>query len=156
MTSLASMKQKIHLLNAIIKLGIAYAYYAVHFSKPDIKKLENVISKLTKKICSIPKSMTNILTHLPHKGFGIKPTSLLFTRLHKLDSKQLLHALNDQGQLGQIYQGITKHIIANFGRSLHLLHLKYQACLRSPIAQILYMLEREYKIYMNTKDKTFP
>jgi hypothetical protein len=34
----------------VIKPGIAYAYYAVPFSKPDIKKIDKILSKLTKEI----------------------------------------------------------------------------------------------------------
>jgi hypothetical protein len=66
-TSPASLKQKIKILNTVIKPRIAYAYYAVPFSKPDIRKLDKIISKITKETCNIPKSTANILTHLPTK-----------------------------------------------------------------------------------------
>lgn len=45
--SLAKIKQEIHFLNTIIKPSIAYAYYAVSFSKLDIKKLDKILNKLT-------------------------------------------------------------------------------------------------------------
>ena len=77
MTSPTTIKQKIHILNTVIKLGIAYAYYATSFSKPDIKKLDKILNKLTKEICNLPQSTTNILTHLPNEDFGINTTSLL-------------------------------------------------------------------------------
>ena len=39
MSSFAIIKQKIHILNTLIKLGTTYAYYAISFSKPNIKKI---------------------------------------------------------------------------------------------------------------------
>ena len=60
----ASLKQKIKILNTVIKSRIAYVYYAVPFSKSDITKLDKIIGKLTKEIYNIPKSSANILTHL--------------------------------------------------------------------------------------------
>lgn len=70
----ANFTQKLKNLIIVMKPRIAYAYYAVSFSKPDIKKLHKIINKLTKKNCNIPKSTTNILTHLPHHNFGINAT----------------------------------------------------------------------------------
>ena len=60
----ASLKQKIKILNTVIKPRIAYVYYAVHFSKLDIKILDKIISSITKTSCNIPKSTANIFTHL--------------------------------------------------------------------------------------------
>ena len=119
----ASFTQKIKILNTVIKPRIAYAYYAVPFSKPDIKKLDKILSKLTKDICHISKSTANILTHLPHENFGINATSLLPDYVRCI-GQQLLQALNDPGQLGTIYQGLTKHLTAKYGGSLHLPKLK--------------------------------
>jgi hypothetical protein len=114
-----SLKQRIKILNTVIKPCIAYAYYAVPFSKPDIQKLDKILSKLTKEICNIPKSTANILTHLSHEDFGINTTSLLPDYINCI-GQQLLQALNDPGQLGIIYQGLTKYISAKYGGSLHL------------------------------------
>ena len=151
----ASLKQKIKILNTVIKPRIAYAYYAVPFSKPDIKKLDKIICKLTKDICHIPKSSANILTQLSHKNFGINVTSLLPDYIHCI-GQQLIQALNDPGQLGNIYQGLAKYISAKYGGSLHLPKLKQQACTRSPIARTLFLLEREYEIHVTTAIRAFP
>ena len=140
----ASLKQKIHILNTVIKSRIAYAYYAVPFSKPDIKKLDKIISKITKEACRIPGSTSNILTHLSHENFGINATSLPPDYIHCI-GQQLLQALNDQGQLGTIYKGLTKYITAKYGGSLHLPKLKQQACSRSPIARTLFLLKKNTK-----------
>ena len=151
----ASLKQKIKILNTVIKPRIAYAYYAVSFSKPDIKKLDKIISKITKETCHIPKSTANILTHLKHENFGINVTSLLPDYIHCI-GQQLLQALNDPGQLGIMYQGLTKFISATYGGSLHLPKLKQQACSRSPIARTLFLLKKEYEIHVTTNNKNFP
>ena len=138
--SSANLTQKIKILNTVIKPRIAYAYYAVPFSKPDIKKIDKILSKLTKDICHIPKSTANILTHLPHDKFGINVTSLLPDYVRCI-GQQLIQVLNDPGQLGIIYQGITKHLAAKYGGSLHLPKLKQQACRRTPTARTLFLLE---------------
>ena len=101
-TSPASLTQKIKILNTVIKPRIAYAYYEVPFSKPDIKKLDKILSKLTKGICRIPKSTANILTHLPHEKFSINATSRLQDYVRCI-GQPLIQALNDPGQLGTIY-----------------------------------------------------
>lgn len=43
MTSLATIEQKIHILNTV-KPELAYAYYALPFSKPDLKKIHKILS----------------------------------------------------------------------------------------------------------------
>lgn len=97
----------------------------------------------------------NILTHLSNEDFGINTTSILPEYIHCI-GKQLLNALNDQGQLGQIYQGLTKYITAKYGGSYHLPCLNYQACARSPTTKTMYLLEWEYEIHVSTNIKNFP
>ena len=82
MTSLTTLKPKIHILNIVIKLGIAYAYYGFPFFNPNIHNLKKVLSDLTKETWNIPKSTTNILTHLSMGDFGINITSLLPNYMH--------------------------------------------------------------------------
>ena len=151
----ARLTQKIKILNTIIKSRIAYVYYTIPFSKPDIKKLNKIISKLTKEICHMPKSTTNFLTQIPHDNFGINATSLIPDYIRCI-GQQLIQALNDPGQLGTIYQGLAKHIAAKYGGSLHLPKLNQQACVRSPIARSLFLLEREYEIHVKTAIRAFP
>ena len=114
----ASLKQKIKILNTIIKPQIAYAYHAVLFPKLDIEKLDKLINTIIKETCNIPKSTANILTHLPHGKFGINVTSLLPDYIHCI-GQQLLQVINEPCQLGTIYQGLTKYITTNYGGSLH-------------------------------------
>lgn len=154
-TSPANLKQKINILNIVLKPGIAYAYYATPFSKPNIKRLDKILSKLIKEIFNIPKSTANILTHLPNDNFGINTTFLLPDYVNCI-GQQLIQALNDQGQLGILFQRFTKYITTNYGGSLHLPKLKYQACSRSPIGGTLFLLEREYEIHASTTNCTFP
>jgi len=92
---------------------------------------------------------------LPHDNFGINVTSLLPDYIHCI-GQQLIQALNNPGQLGLIYQGLTKYIVAKYGGSLHLPKLKQQACTRSPIARTLFLLKREYEIHVTTTNSAFP
>lgn len=87
-------------------------------SNPTSKKLDKLLNKLTKEICDIFKSTNNILTHLNKKDFDINTTSLP-NYLHCI-RQQFIQVLNDPRQLETIYKGITKHIIAKYGGSLHL------------------------------------
>ena len=150
----ASLTQKFKILNTVIKPRIAYAYYAVTFSKPDIRKLDQIIGKLTKEICNIPKSTANILTHLPHENFGVNITSFLLDYIRCI-GQQLIQALNDPEQLGIIYQGLAKHIATKYWGSLHLPKLKQQACVRSPIARTLFLLDKANKIHVTTATRAF-
>lgn len=136
----------------IKKPHIACAYYAVPFSKPNVKKLDKILNKLTNKTCNLPKSTAIILTHLSHANFGIDTTSLLPCQLHRATTN--IQALIDQGQLGAIYQGLAKHISAKYDGSQHLPTPQYQTCVRSPIACTIYLLERKYEIFVNMDSKS--
>ena len=59
-------------------------------------------------------------------------------------------------QLGKIYQGLTKQIATKYKRSHHLPELHYQACSISPLARTMFMLEREYRIFINTTNNKLP
>jgi hypothetical protein len=70
------MKQNINMADTVIRVGIAYSFYAVPYSIPTIKKLDKKIIALHKTICGIPKCTSNIATQLPHNLFGIEAFSL--------------------------------------------------------------------------------
>lgn len=59
-------------------------------------------------------------------------------------------------QLGIIYQGLTKLITTKYKGSHHLRELHYQTCSRSPLACTMFMLEREYGIFINTINNKLP
>ena len=82
------------------------------------------------------------------------PKVLLPNYIHCI-GQQLIQALNDPRDLGSIYQGLAKHILAEYGGSLHISKLKQQPCTRSPIARTIFLLEREYKIHITTTNFKF-
>jgi predicted nucleic acid binding AN1-type Zn finger protein len=49
-------KTKLKMVDTVIKLGIAYSFYAVTYSMPNIAKLDQKIIALQKVICGLPKS----------------------------------------------------------------------------------------------------
>ena len=53
------------MINTIIHLGIAYAFYVAPFSKHDITNLDKILIRLTKVVRNIPNNSSNILTQLP-------------------------------------------------------------------------------------------
>jgi hypothetical protein len=127
----ATMKQKIQMVDTVIRAGIAYSFYAVPYSLPTIKKLDRKILALHKTICGLPKCMSNAVTQLPHDMFGTAAFSLKNAYLTCI-GEQLINALNDKGRLGQIYNGLTKHILAKHGGALrtaldHRSHVPYSS-----------------------------
>ena len=72
----ATMKQKINMADTVIRVGIAYNFYAVPYSIPAIKKLDKNIIALHKIICVLPKNTSNIVTQLSYDLFGIEAFSL--------------------------------------------------------------------------------
>ena len=72
----ATIKQKISMVDAVIRAGIAYSFYAVPYSIPTITKLDKKIIGIQKAICGLPKCTANIITQLPHDLFGLEAFSL--------------------------------------------------------------------------------
>jgi hypothetical protein len=155
LNSLATLKQKLKMVDTVIRPGIAYSFYAVPYSMPNIAKLDQKIIALQKAICGLPKSTPNITTRLPHDQFGLNAHSLSTEYLTCI-GKQLRNALNDPGRLGTIYIGLTNHILAKYGGSQHLPLLNKEACLHSPTARTLYLLKHNGLAYIQTDKITFP
>lgn len=49
------MKQKIHMIDTIIRAGIAYNFYTIPYSLPTIKKLDRKIIAMDKTIYGVQK-----------------------------------------------------------------------------------------------------
>jgi hypothetical protein len=151
----ATLKQKLKMVDTVIRPGIAYSFYAVPYSMPNIAKLDQKIIALQKAICGLPKSTPNITTQLPHDQFGLNAHSLR-TKYLTCIGKQLRNALNDPGRLGIIYIGLTNHILAKYGGSQHLPLLNKEACLHSPTARTLYLLKHNGLAHIQTDEIAFP
>jgi hypothetical protein len=127
----ATLKQKLKMVDTVIRPGIAYSFYAVPYSMPNITKLNKKIIGLQKTICELPKSTPNIITKLPHDQYGLDAHSLKTEYLTCI-GKQLRNALNDPGRLGTIYKGLTNHIFAKYGGAQHLPLLNKEAYIPQP------------------------
>jgi hypothetical protein len=101
----ATLKQKLKMVDTVIRPGIAYSFYAVPYSMPNIIKLDKKIIGLQKSICGLPKSTPNITTKLPHDQYGLDAQSLKIEYLTCI-GKQLRNALNNPCRLGTIYKGL--------------------------------------------------
>ena len=138
--------------DTVIRVGIAYSFYAVPYSIPAIKKLDKKIIALHKTICGLPKSTSNTATQLPHDLFRIEAFSLKNAYLRCI-REQLQNALNDKGKLGKIYYGLTQFILAKFGGAKEITRIKYHHCVRSPITRTLFLLKHEAGVHLkNTID----
>jgi hypothetical protein len=154
LNSLATLKQKLKMVDIVIRLGIAYSFYAIPYSIPNISKLDQKIIALQKAIYGLPKSTPNITTKLPHNQFGLNVQSLKTEYLTCID-KQLRNALNDPGRLRIIYKGLTNHILAKYGGSQHLPLLNKEACLHSPTSRTLYLLKHNGLAHIQIYNITF-
>jgi hypothetical protein len=155
LNSPATLKQKLKMVDTVIRPGIACSFYAIPYSMPNIAKLDQKIIALQKAICGLPKSTPNITMKLPHDQFGLNAHSLRTEYLTCI-RKQLRNALNDLGRLGIIYIGLTNHILAKYGGSQHLPLLNKEACLYSPTARTLYLLKHNGLAHIQTDKATFP
>ena len=150
----AIIKQKISMVDTVIRAGIAYSFYAVSYSLPAIKKLDKKIIGIQKIICGLPKCTANIITQLPHNLFGLEAFSLKNAYLRCI-SEQLRNALNDPGRLGIIYKGLTQHILAKHGGAQDIPRIKYQDCIRSPTTRTLFLLKKEGGIHLKSIEQNF-
>jgi hypothetical protein len=73
---LATIKQKVNMVDIVIRAGIAYSFYAVPYSIPAITKLDKKITGIQKIIYGLPKCTANIITQLPHDLFRLEAFSL--------------------------------------------------------------------------------
>jgi hypothetical protein len=155
LNSPAILKQKQKMVDTVIRPGIAYSFYAVPYSMPNIIKLDKKIIGLQKAICGLPKSTPNITTKLPHDQYGLDAHSLKTEYLTCI-GKQLHNALNDPGRLGTIYKGLTNHIFAKYGGAQLLPSLNKEACLHSPTTRTLYLLKHNGLAHIQTDNTKFP
>jgi hypothetical protein len=60
------------MVDMVVRIGIAYSFYAIPYSMPTLAKLDKKIIALQKKICGLPCSTPNITTQLPRESFGLE------------------------------------------------------------------------------------
>ena len=146
---LATIKQKISMVDIVIRAGIAYDFYAIPYSLPIIKTLDKKIIGIQEVICGLPKYTTNIITQLPHDLFGLGAFSLKNAYLRCI-RKQLWNALNDPGRLSIIYKGLTPHILAKHREAQNIQRIKYQDCIRSPTTRTLFLMKKEEGLHIKS------
>jgi hypothetical protein len=127
----ATLKQKIKVVDTIIRASIAYSFYTSPYSMPDIIKLDRKLISLQKAICGLSKSTSNITTQLPNKLFRINVFSKKTAYLTCI-GEQLRNTLNNPGRLGKIYKGLTNHLFAKHGGVALLNTLNKETCKKSP------------------------
>jgi hypothetical protein len=54
LASPTTIKQKIKIVNTVLRPGVEYSFHAIPYSMPDIKKLDKLIITLMKAICKVP------------------------------------------------------------------------------------------------------
>ena len=143
------------MVDIVIRVGIAYSFYAIPYSLPAIIKLDKKIIAIQKKICGLPKCTPNIVTQLPHDMFGIKAFSQKNTYLRCI-GEQFRNALNDKGRLGIVYRGLIHFILAKYRGAENIPKIKYQDCIRSPTTRILFLIKKAGGAHLCSQIDNFP
>jgi hypothetical protein len=151
----ATMKQKIHMTDPVIRARIAYGFYTVAFSIPIINKLDKIIIRIRKAIFGLPKSVPDVMTQLSHTLLWLEAFSLRIAYLRCIE-EQFRDALNDIGRLGTIYQGLTNYIFAKNGKAQNIPRITKQACVRSPISCTLILLKHVISTQIRNNQASFP
>jgi hypothetical protein len=120
-----------------------------------INKLDKILIRLQKDVCGLPKSSPNVMTQLPHTMFGLEALSLRNAYLYCI-KEQLQEALNDTGQLGTIYQGLTNYIFAKHVGAQNIPRITKNACVRSPITRTLFLLKLVAGTHIKSIHPDFP
>ena len=144
------MKQKMNIIDSVIRAGIAYAFYVVPFSHSTIQKLDIHIIRLYKNFCGLP-NIPNITIQLPHELFGIEAFSFTNAYLRCVGEQ-----LNAPRQLRIIYQGLTHFILAKYGGAQNMPRINNNTCADSPITQILYLLKTIINRHIQNTNSSFP
>ena len=150
-----TIKQKINMVDTVIRARIAYSFYAVPYSLPVIIKLEKKIIAIQKRIHGLSKFTPNIVIQLPHDMFGIEAFSLKNAYLRCI-GEQLPNSLNDKGRLGIIYRGLTHFILTKYGGAESISRIKYQDCTRSPTTRTLFLIKKVGGAHLRSKIDNFP
>ena len=150
----ATIKQRISMVDTVIRASIAYSFFAVPYSLPTVKKLDKKIIAIKKTICRLPKSTANIITQLPHELFGLEAFSLKNAYLRCI-GEQLRNALNDKGRLGIIYKGLIQHILVKAGGAEDIPRIKCQDCITSPTTRTLFLLKKSADIHLKSTEENF-
>ena len=151
----ATIKQKIKMVDTVIRAEIAYSFYVVPYSLLAIIKLDKKIIAIQKKICGLPKCTPNIVIQLPHDMFGIEVFSLKNAYLRCI-GEQFQNALNNKGRLGIIYRGLTHFILAKHGGVENIPRIKYQDCTRSPTTRTLFLIKKARGAHFRSNIDNFP
>ena len=150
-----TIKQKISMVDIVIRARIAYSFYAVPYSLSAIIKFNKKIITIQKKIYGLPKCTSNIVTHLPHNMFDIEAFSLKNTYLRCI-GEQLSNALNDKGKLEVIHRGLTHFILAKHGGAKNKPKIKHQDCIRSPTTRTLFLIKQAGGAHFRSQIDNFP
>ena len=76
--------------------------------------------------------MSNAITQLPPNMFGKETFSLKNLYITYI-GKRLINALNDKHNLGRIYNGLVRHILAKHAGIQDLTRISHHDYIRSPI-----------------------
>jgi hypothetical protein len=86
--------------------------------------------------------------------FGLEAFSLRNAYLRCI-GEQLQDALNDTGRLGTMYQGLTNYIFTKNGGTQNIPRITKQACVRSPISYILFLLKHVASTHIRNHQANF-
>jgi ribonuclease HI len=106
-TSFASPKQRLRIIDTVIKPAVTYAMPLCPYSAIDIATLDARICKYVKDCMRLPRYMPNQAIHLDRGQGGLGITSLMVDYT-QLSASYLIQALNDTDRLGTVCTALTR------------------------------------------------
>ena len=153
MTSGASPRQCLHLIQTCVKPAAAYTMVAAPYSEAEIGLMDQAIAAMTRKCCRLPKGFPGAGIHRPitEGGMGISSLMMEYTQI---TAATLTRALNDQEKLGCITRALLPIQSALLGdtKAGDLPHIatRYTSIMR----QLQIMHKADIKIHKDEEDVT--
>ena len=138
----ATIKQKISMVNTVIRAGIAYSFYAVSYSIPSIKKLKKKNYWIPKNNLWSTQMLNKHNNQLPH-DFVWTRNLLTKNAYLRCISEQLRNAFNDPDTLDTIYKWLIQHIFVKYGGAENVHRLKYHDCTISPTIRTRFLMKKK-------------
>lgn len=112
-TSLASPRQRLHVLRTCVKAQAAYGLACMPYTVADLRLVDAAIARAARRCCGLPRGLPTRSVLLPTLLYGMGVGSLLTDYVQKA-ACSLVRSLNDEGRLGTV----TRALLARQRRRL--------------------------------------
>lgn len=133
--SMASCKQKLRLIDSLLKPYIGYSFCTGAYTTRDIARLDSLVAQVAKQAFYLSPSTPTAMVQEDRTRGGMGVTSLLQTYTAEL-TKQLVHAVNDTGRLGAVTWALLQRQMKHPGGMSDMVladHMRYSSLYRAMV-----------------------